>query len=131
VRALILMCVLVMAGCAPLGMPSQPTKPVAQHGWAELCHFYYKNPTAELRQEIQGRRGFSENEWRSIDAHEIRKGMRTEALVCSRGLPVPFGDINNSAGSWGLHTQWVYRKCNRCDATYVYSENGTVTGWAY
>lgn len=129
-KHLLLIVMVAAYGCAPIGMPSYPTKPLSEHSGPELCHFYYKNPTPELRQAVQDLVDFTEAEWEMIDAHKINIGMRAEALVCSFGLPKPFGDINNSVGSWGTHTQWVYRKCRTCDALYVYSENGRVTGWS-
>ena len=121
---------LVMTGCAPIGMPSQPSKPLAEYTKEELCHFYYKAPTAGLRSEINERAVISEDDWGAIDAHKIRLGMSATGLICAWGLPTPFGDINLSTGSWGTHAQWVYRKCKRCDASYVYTENGVVTGWS-
>lgn len=129
-KQLFLALALLMAGCATVGMPSKPTKPLAQHIDVELCHFYYKNPTPELRAEIDRRLGFGKDEWRLIDENKIRNGISANALVCSWGLPVPFGDIHQSVGQWGVHSQWVYRKCTSCDATYVYTQNGVVTSWS-
>lgn len=128
-RLFLSMCV-ILSGCATVGMPTQPTKPLAEHSTMELCHFYYSSPTEKLRSEIGVRTGFPESEWETIDAHRIRLGMSAAALVCSWGLPTPFGDINRYVGRWGNDAQWVYRKCRYCEAVYVYTEDGMVTSWS-
>tara|TARA_R100000781_G_scaffold110309_2_gene75675 strand:+ start:1506 stop:1802 length:297 start_codon:yes stop_codon:yes gene_type:complete len=96
----------------------------------ELCHFYYSNPSDALRTEINSRVGFPDAEWQMIDGNRIHAGMSAAALVCSWGLPTPFGDINRYVGQWGNDAQWVYRKCRHCEATYVYTEDGIVTSWS-
>lgn len=126
----ILALVAVLTGCATIGMPSQPSKPLAQHTEAELCHFYHKNPTPALRSEIDDRLGFSEAQWQVIDANKIRIGMSGAAMICSWGLPTPYGDINRYVGQRGNDAQWVYRNCKRCEATYVYTDDGIVTSWS-
>ena len=47
-------------------------------------------------------------------------GMMREYLILSWGEPER---INKSAGSWGVHEQFVY------SSQYVYVENGIVTGY--
>jgi len=46
--------------------------------------------------------------------------MTTEQVKMSWGSPY---DINRTAGSWGIHEQWVYGD------KYLYFENGVLTSW--
>ena len=82
-----------------------------------------------MRQEVRRRGIIPEHEWAHIDANRIRMGNSAMSLACTRGLPSYPGRINNSVGSWGVKSQWVYRQCTRCRPTYVYTENGVITGW--
>ena len=47
-------------------------------------------------------------------------GMTRDGVYASWGPP---GDVNRSVGSWGVHEQWVY------GSSYLYFENGVLTGW--
>lgn len=59
--------------------------------------------------------------WGTLIANEkIGLGMTQEMVENSWGSP---NSINRSAGSWGVHEQWVY------DASYLYFENGILTSW--
>ncbi len=59
------------------------------------------------------------NAQRIIDK-KIWLGMSNEMARESWGEP---NDINRTVGRWGVHEQWVY------DGTYLYFENGKLTGW--
>lgn len=52
---------------------------------------------------------------------EVLMGMSLADAEASWGKPK---DINRSAGSWGLHEQWVYSL-----KVYLYFENGKLTSW--
>ena len=63
---------------------------------------------------------YSDDVARKIFDSEIWIGMSKEMLYESRGYPE---DINRTAGSWGFHEQCIYGN------TYIYLEDGYVSGW--
>ena len=52
--------------------------------------------------------------------------MTTEQARESWGEP---DRVNRSVFRWGIHEQWVYERGSVFDATYLYFENDTLTGW--
>ena len=99
-------------------------------GSTDLCKSYANSRDQEVRAEILRREEIPERDWIAISAKKIQIGMSELGLICSWGTPGIWGDINTSTGRWGTHRQWVYRSCDMCDATYVYTENGKVTSWS-
>ncbi len=67
------------------------------------------------------RRNLSFNSAAAI-AQEFKMGESECQLYAAWGFP---DSQNRSVGSWGVHTQHVYRDFG----TYVYTENGRVTSW--
>jgi hypothetical protein len=57
-----------------------------------------------------------------VRAEKLQIGITECELYASWGLPET---KNRTVGSWGYHTQHVYRSVG----TYVYTKNGKVTGW--
>ena len=94
-----------------------------------LCHSYSRNNSDKIKTELLRRDSITRNDWALISQKKIQRGMSELALVCSWGAPGLYGSRNQSVGSWGVHTQWVYRSCDICSAKYVYTENGKVTSW--
>ncbi|WP_299313116.1 hypothetical protein, partial [uncultured Halomonas sp.] len=119
-RAWIVMAAVVLAGCAS----TAPTKPLTAYTDVELCDLYSRGKDAEVRQEVKRRGIIPEREWMDIDAGVVHIGNSAMSLACTRGLPSHPGGIHNSVGSWGVKSQWVYRRCPGCAAAYVYTENG-------
>lgn len=83
----------------------------------------FKQKIAKFPQKIQ----------QLILAKKISLGMTKEQVRLSWGSPK---DINRSAGSWGVHEQWVYGPYSISNRSiyigrdsYVYFENGILTGW--
>jgi len=58
--------------------------------------------------------------WDAIKAAKIKIGMTPEMVEMSWGKPQK---INQTAGSWGIHEQWIY------EDQYLYFENGTLTSF--
>jgi hypothetical protein len=70
---------------------------------------------------------WNENECQKIAEQKIWIGMSKDQLLLSWGVPK---DTNNTVGSWGVHSQWVYGDLG----PYVYLEGDnkrmlTVTSW--
>lgn len=122
---------ILLAGCAgsPVSMSMMSAEQLALQDNIELCNAYHHMRTEKIKAELESRNLFNEREWQAINQNAFYKGMSVAALVCSIGLPGVYGDINRSSGDWGSHAQWVYRSCNACKATYIYTENGVVTAW--
>lgn len=57
-----------------------------------------------------------------VKEEKVKMGMSTCNLFASWGLPQ---SKNDTVGSWGVHTQFVYGDFG----PYVYTENGSVTSW--
>ncbi|MBW4056525.1 MAG: hypothetical protein HIU83_14215 [Proteobacteria bacterium] len=55
-----------------------------------------------------------------IEKGNVFIGMTKAQVIAGWGRP---GDINRTAGSWGVHEQWVY------GSNYLYFENGTLKSW--
>ena len=51
-------------------------------------------------------------------------GMTDEMARISLGYP---SDINQTAGKWGIHEQWIYRR--KYNDFYLYFENGKLTSY--
>jgi hypothetical protein len=127
-----LMLTFVMAGCMPnsplhvAAMGEDQLKEVPLH---QLCNAYKMHRAEKVKAELIRRGDIADDEWDLIEARKIRIGMSQPALLASWGTPGIWGRVNRSVGSYGEHIQWVYRSCDRCSATYVYTENGIVTSW--
>lgn len=57
----------------------------------------------------------------AIEKQQVILGMTTDQAIASWGEP---SSVNRTAGSWGIHEQWVYG-----DNTYLYFKNGKLTSW--
>jgi len=78
-------------------------------------------------EEAKSRELFTDEEIRLIKEQKIGIGMSEKALVTSWGNPTK---INRSVRRYGVHKQYVYGSYSRYSRpTYVYVENGKVTGW--
>jgi hypothetical protein len=66
---------------------------------------------------------WNENECQKIAEQKIWLGMSKDQLLLSWGVPK---DVNNSIGSWGVHSQWVYDSFG----PYVYLEGESETSLA-
>ncbi len=56
----------------------------------------------------------------AIQNGKVFIGMNKAQVIACWGRPI---DINRTAGSWGIHEQWVY------DGNYLYFENGVLRSW--
>lgn len=56
----------------------------------------------------------------------IHIGMTKEQVKANWGKP---NSINRSAGSWGVHEQWVYNWWSEYEGYYLYFENGILASW--
>jgi hypothetical protein len=74
--------------------------------------FYMKDPSAKWGKRII----------EAVKKEKIFIGMNKEQVVASWGLPQK---KNRSAGSWGIHEQWVYGDFG----PYVYFENNILKSW--
>lgn len=57
----------------------------------------------------------------AIENQQVVLGMTSDQAIASWGEP---SSVNRTAGSWGMHEQWVYG-----DKTYLYFKNGKLTSW--
>jgi len=85
---------------------------------------WFENRTYDpsFEEEMKARKFFSEDEMNLIAEQAVQMGMREEVIRCIFGRP---SAANSSVGSWGTHTQYVFREFG----WYVYVENGIVTSW--
>ena len=72
------------------------------------------------------KKGWSKKVINAILSHKIFIGMTTEQVIESWGYP---DRVNRSVFKWGVHEQWIYERGSVFDATYLYFENDTLTGW--
>lgn len=84
--------------------------------------FAHRAYDPKFEAELRERDYFSDEEMQLIADQTIKIGMREEVLRCIFGRP---WSANRSVGSWGAHTQYVFRDYG----WYVYVENGVVVSW--
>ena len=134
-RVLMVLVMLGIAGCATVTPEN-----VGQIEDLKLCGLYaFKKGDPVIRGELLRRGIITEEELHSADEKKIFRGMSECGLLASWSDPswkqgtynlVYCGTVNRSMGSWGVHKQYVYRRCGRSySASYVYVENGRVTSW--
>lgn len=68
----------------------------------------------------------SQSQCQKIADGTITMGMTGEMVQMARGKP---DDINRTVGVWGSHEQWVYESSSFTNWTFLYFENGILTGW--
>ena len=120
--------VLLLAGCAPSYAHAKAAD-LAALAQADLCAAYHDGHPPTVRAELERRGAIAAADWPDVEARTIRVGMSQCALLASWGIPGLWGNVNRSVTAAGTETQWVYRDCDACEATYVYTERGVVTGW--
>lgn len=125
-------CLIVIAlsitGCAGTTAMMSPAD-LMQVNDTTLCDMFSRRFNPAAREVLSARHPeITDDQWLSIARHEVWVGMSTVALQCSMGRPF---DAHRSGGSWGQSTQYVYRRCYSCDASYVYTQNGKVTSWQF
>lgn len=118
-----------LVGCASISTPDR----AALLEDDQLCRLAYNLPrggiyghrqNASARAEIDRRWLMTSEEWALAEGQKIRRGMSECALLASWGIP---NKVNRSVGVWGVHKQYVYRGYQQ--SSYVYVENGRVSGW--
>jgi len=98
----LLILVMVMSGCATIGEIT---------GW---------NPMPRRTAYVDAHPKLTSKKKNLILEGRICRGMTKDEVRASWGEP---SDINRSAGSWGVHEQWVYGR------QYLYFEDGKLTSW--
>lgn len=120
---------IILHGCATPGPPANQLSNellCKKYGLQRHNHFAQGiNPRAEAeyRQEIDRRRLLSEREQANTDAPKPRVwiGMSQCAMYAAMGYPKR---ENRTATGGGIRIQHVFG-----DRDYIYTSNGTVTGW--
>lgn len=88
-------------------------------GWfksSDLSEYFYGvDPKTKFK--------WSAKIWSAIQREKVIMGMNATQVLLSWGEP---DDINRTAGSWGVHEQWVY-DYGDFEADYLYFENGKLT----
>lgn len=124
--------VLLAMGCGS-GLYNQPWRPLKTYtnkkeisslSNMKLATAIHYHGNKMLFEEARERGLFTSSEIDKIKDGKIWRDMSETALRASWGLP---SDINKSVGSYGIHKQYVYGSFY--DRTYVYVEDGKVTGW--
>ena len=72
------------------------------------------------------KKGWSKKVINAILSHKIFIGMTAKQVIESWGPP---DRVNRSVFKWEVHEQWIYERGSVFDATYLYFENDTLTGW--
>ena len=123
--------VTIICSCAgtPMHIATMSPESLQSVNTYKLANAYAKSRSERVRDELIRRNVITSDEWTYIDHKKIRLEMSEVALICSWGKPGLYGRINKSVGSYGVHRQYVYRKCSSCSTTYVYVKNGKVTSW--
>jgi len=110
---------------SPYGVALMSESALKKQDTATLCISYAVTHTNKIEKELQRRAVFTEREWSAIKDESVFRGMSDLAIYCSQGRPY---SINRSTGSWGTHSQWVYRPIDG-KTFYIYTKNGVVSGW--
>lgn len=124
---------LLLTGCSgTVGsvamMDSEELKTVNDLGICQTYGSPFAN-TAKFKAEIDRRHLLTDDEWRLVDAHQIRIGMSICGLLASWGSPGMYGAINRTVIGNSENIQWVYRRGEYDPARYVYTENGHITAF--
>jgi hypothetical protein len=101
-----------------------PTEKLRHVGISALCNEHSVRqlaaPHDKVMAEIRRRQAFTPREVSAIEKSTVFLGMSESAMLCSLG---PDGVAHRTVGSWGVHTQYVYKGIT------VYTENGKLTSW--
>ena len=85
----------------------------------DLCAALHEAGYASARRELEVRGALRSTEWDLISAHKVAIGMSETALLCSLGKTT----VNRTVTAYVTRKQYVYGD------TFVYVENGRVTGF--
>lgn len=127
-------CLVVLSGCGIIAANSVNEGNVHTLTNDELLHAISRSKSMQLftnnlemmYQEAVDRGMITHEEYNLIKNGMIQTGMSEDALICLKGFP---SDINRTVFSGGVHKQYVYDYGKYGGRSYVYVENGVVTGW--
>ncbi len=131
IKFIIIVLVVTFAGCAgsPARIGMMSSEELREINSLNLCNAYAFNGSEPAKIELQRRNVVTDEEWALIEKKQLRVGMSQLGLICSWGKPGTYGSINKTVTQYGESIQWVYRSCEACKTTYVYTDKGKVTTW--
>lgn len=81
---------------------------------------------AEARRKRMEKMNLPENIENAVAEHKIILGMTKEQVIMAWGEP---DDTNRTVNAQGTREQWIYGDWSRSKPTFLYFNNGILTGW--
>jgi len=126
-RISIVIWLMLIVGCAgsPLSISMKSPEELKTIPDEQLCDAYASYKSQKIRNELETRELFTDQEWRAIEKNDIFTGMSKKALIASRPNLYLTG-ISNIA-QYGMVE--IYSEFATTVSVYIYVQNDKVVGY--
>lgn len=124
---IILFIFIFLSGCAgsPMAISMKSTEQLKEVSNEQLCYAYASFKNEKLKNELQRRNLFTEEEWESIEIHNVFVGMSKLALIAARSNLYLTGI--SKIGDYGMCE--IYSETATYLNIYIYVRNEKVVGY--